>query len=462
MSRNILLINPWIHDFAAYDFWLKPLGLLYLAGLLRANAHRISYIDCLDPHSPLMLQKTGKGPRRHTYGHGRFFRQVIEKPECLKGFPRSYCRYGIDPDVFRAKLARCIDTDIVLVSSMMTYWYPGVFEAIRIVKEMLPGIPVVLGGKYASLCYDHATANSGADYIIRGSGEQQILDLFKVLFNEAVIFQPDAEDLDTLPYPAFDLASRIDQVPIITSLGCPYRCNYCSSSLFYKKYLRRDPHRVAAEIEYWQKNYHVTDFSFYDDALLVNPDQMIIPLLREIKRRNLSCRFHCPNGLHIREIDASLSQLLFQSGFKTIRFGFETADFQLQQDTGGKVQNEELRRAVGHLKKAGYKREDIGIYLLCGIPGQKMEDVLQSIDFVLQCGAKPVLAEYSPIPGTKMWNDALLASPFDIQHEPLYHNNSLLSCRNDDFTYEVYGKIKKKLKILPKEKEKLNYEPDRD
>ena len=37
MSKKILLINPWIHDFAAYDFWLKPLGLLYLGGLLRAN-----------------------------------------------------------------------------------------------------------------------------------------------------------------------------------------------------------------------------------------------------------------------------------------------------------------------------------------------------------------------------------------------------------------------------------------
>jgi len=31
MSKNILLINPWIYDFAAYDFWMKPLGLLTLA-----------------------------------------------------------------------------------------------------------------------------------------------------------------------------------------------------------------------------------------------------------------------------------------------------------------------------------------------------------------------------------------------------------------------------------------------
>jgi hypothetical protein len=449
MSKNILLINPWIHDFAAYDFWLKPMGLLYLGGLLRANGHRVSYIDCLNPYSPLMLKNGAKSPRRHAYGHGGFFRQVIDKPACLKGLPRSYCRYGIAPDVFRTELERYPGTDLVLVTSMMTYWYPGVFEAIKIIKQILPGASVVLGGKYASLCYEHAAAYSGADYIVSGRGEKAVLDLLKDLFHDDPFFMPEENNLDTLPYPAFDLLDRIDQIPIITSLGCPYRCSYCSSNLFYQDYLRRDPVRVADEIEHWQKNFGVTDFSFYDDALLIDPDNMIIPLLQEVKKRNLSCRFHCPNGLHLRQIDSELSKILYDSGFKTIRFGFETADFQLQKNTGGKVQNKELRRAVIHLKNAGYQTKDIGVYLLCGIPGQRTADVTHSIDFVMECGAKPVLAEYSPIPGTKMWPDAVAASPFDIQHEPLYHNNSFLCCRNDDFSYEVYGRIKAKLKIMP-------------
>ena len=75
--------------------------------------------------------------------------------------------------------------------------------------------------------------------------------------------------LDALPYPAFDLLHKIDQVPIITSLGCPYRCSYCSSHILQKNFIRRDPIKVVDEIEHWQKNFGVTDFSFYDDALLV-------------------------------------------------------------------------------------------------------------------------------------------------------------------------------------------------
>lgn len=445
MSKNVLLINPWIYDFAAYDFWLKPLGLLYLGGLLRQNGHRVSYIDCLDPYHPEMLAR-GLKPHRHPFGRGKFFRQVIPKPDKLKFIPKNYCRYGILPEILHDDLRKQQDTDIVLVTSMMTYWYPGVFEAINIIKEELPRVPVVLGGKYATLCHEHAVKYSGADYVISGAGEAQIMELLEKLFGEKPKYFPDEDNLDSYPYPAFDLIGKTQQLPVRTSRGCPYRCSYCSSHILYKKFLRRDPLKVAEEIEYWQNKYGVINFSFYDDALLVEPDKMIIPLLSEIRKRNLNYQFHCPNGLHLREIDAQLAELLYISGFKTIRFGFETADFQKQKETGGKVINKELEDGVRHLKKAGYKTGDIGIYLLCGLPGQYASEIHESIDFVRQCGAKPMLAEYSPIPGTKMWADAVASSPFDIQAEPLYHNNSLLPGRNDDFSYEVYTKIKSDLK----------------
>ena len=41
-APHILLINPWIHDFAAYDFWAKPMGLLIIAGLLKAHGIAVS------------------------------------------------------------------------------------------------------------------------------------------------------------------------------------------------------------------------------------------------------------------------------------------------------------------------------------------------------------------------------------------------------------------------------------
>ena len=445
MSKNILLINPWIYDFAAYDFWLKPLGLLYLGGLLRQNGHQVNFIDCLDPYHPTM-QDAGKKPQRHAYGDGKFFRQIITKPDSLKMIPKNYCRYGILPEVFRQELRRHQNADIVLITSMMTYWYPGIFDAIKIIREVMPAVPVVLGGKYTTLCHDHAVKNSGADFIISGAGEMQILQLIQDLFGEGPSYIPDPDNLDSFPYPALDLVRNLEQVPIMTSRGCPYRCSYCASLIFNHKFCRRDPLKVVDEIEYWQWNFGIKNFTFYDDALLVKPAEMIILLLKEVEKRRLSCNFHCPNGLHLREINQEISRLLYNSGFKTIRFGFESSNFKRQMETGGKVKNEELRNAVRHLKKAGYQQKDIGIYLLCGLPEQRTAEVRNSIKFVWECGAKPVLAEYSPIPGTEMWDEAVTSSPFDIQGEPLYQNNSLLPCRNDDFSYDVYIELKMSLR----------------
>jgi radical SAM superfamily enzyme YgiQ (UPF0313 family) len=445
MSKNILLINPWIYDFAAYDFWLKPLGLLYLGGLLRTNGHRVHLIDCLDPYHPAM-RSAGKIPSRRTYGTGKFFRQLIAKPDSLRTIPKKYCRYGVLPEIFRQDLNKHRNADIVLMTSLMTYWYPGVLEAIRIVKEVLPAVPVVLGGKYATLCREHAERHSGADYVMAGAGEMPVLKLFEDLFGEEASFSPDELNLDSYPLPAYDLMSNVEQISLATSRGCPYRCSYCASHMLNDKFLRRDPVKVAHEIAYWHDNFGIKDFSFYDDALLIRPQEMIKQLLAEVKKKNLSCNFHCPNGLHLREIDEEVSRLLYESNFKTIRFGFETSDSQRQMESGGKVKNEELLSAVRNLKRAGYSTDDIGIYLLCGLPGQRAGEVKESIDFVRDCGARPVLAEYSPIPGTRMWDDAVALSPFDIQGEPLYHNNSLLPCRSDDFSFEKYNELKASLR----------------
>jgi radical SAM superfamily enzyme YgiQ (UPF0313 family) len=228
----------------------------------------------------------------------------------------------------------------------------------------------------------------------------------------------------------------------MTSRGCPFTCTYCASRILNPAFLRRDPEKVFTEIEFWHRTLDVRNFSLYDDAFLIQPQKMAIPLLREIIRHRLPWQFHCPNGLHLREVNDEIAGLMFKAGFKTIRFGFETADIARQRETGGKATNSDLQRAVHSLTKAGYRQDEIGIYLLCGMPQQAAAEVRASILFVKSCGAKPILAEYSPIPGTVLWDAAVQASPFNIEEEPLYHNNSLLPCQGDAFTGEMYRSLK--------------------
>jgi hypothetical protein len=442
MDKTILLINPWIHDFAAFDFWIKPLGLLYIGSFLRNNGYQVTFIDCLDPWNPEMRnQLASRLPRRYADGQGKFFRETIAKPAALKSIPQKYHRYGLAPHIFRQMLMNLPPPQMVMITSMMTYWYPGVFETVRMVKEIMPAVPVVLGGNYVTLCPQHA-AQSGADFVLPGSGEEAIAALMKEVFAVDLPFQPDPGKLDSLPYPAYDLINHPDQLPIMTSRGCPFSCTYCASGILNPAFLRRDPERVFAEIEFWQRSLNVRNFSLYDDAFLVQPLQMAIPLLKEIIKHRLPCQFHCPNGLHLHEVNDEIAGLLFKAGFKTIRFGFETADITRQHQTGGKVTNSDLQQAVKCLIKAGYRNGEIGIYLLCGLPGQSAAEVRDSILFVQSCGAKPILAEYSPIPGTALWDAAVQASCFNIEAEPLYHNNTILPCQGDTFTEEMYRSLK--------------------
>ena len=442
MSKSILLINPWIYDFAAYDSWIKPLGLLYIASFLLKNGYEVNLIDCLDPLHPEIKNETRITlPRRKSSGHGKYPKENIHKPEALKNISRRYNRYGITPRIFKEALTRCKRPDMIIITSMMTYWYPGVFEVIRMVRDVIPSVPIILGGNYVTLCPEHAS-RSGADFTISGEGERHIPKLLKDIFGEDPSFMPDFNDLDSYPYPALELISCKDQFPILTSRGCPYRCTYCASHLLNNNFRRRDPLKVVDEITFWNKSFGIRHFSFYDDALLVNPEEMAIPMLREIIRRQLSCQFHCPNGLHLREITEELGSLMFHAGFRTIRFGFETVNLKRQAETGGKVSNEELRKAVIHLKKAGYQTREIGVYLLCGLPDQTASEVRDSIHYVLSCGAKPIIAEYSPIPGTALWDASVQASSYDITGEPLYHNNSLLPCQGEQLTLEMYRELK--------------------
>ncbi|MGD2206948.1 MAG: cobalamin-dependent protein, partial [Anaerolineae bacterium] len=162
MKGQVLLINPWIYDFAAYDLWIEPLGLLTIAAVLRDNGYGVTVVDCLIPHAD--------APRRKPDGSGKFFKTLVAKPEPLAHVPRHYGRYGLPLAQFDAALAAAPSPDVVMLTSGMTYWYPGTIEAIRRVRVRFGEAPVVLGGVYATLCPDHARQHSGADQVIVGPG----------------------------------------------------------------------------------------------------------------------------------------------------------------------------------------------------------------------------------------------------------------------------------------------------
>ena len=337
---SLLLINPWIYDFAAYDFFARPLGLLYLAGWLRSLGAQIDLLDCLD------VDHCRSGP----FGSGRYPKEIVPTPAPLADVPRRFGRYGIEEADFLARLARMERPGAVLVTSLMTYWYPGVIAAIRLVKECLPGVPVILGGIYASLCPDHARARSGADLVLAGPWETGLPPLLARLGLGGLAAPPPAA-LDDLPYPALDLLKYLSYIPILTSRGCPLNCDYCASRLLQPRYRRRRPEAVAAELAHWQDTQGgLSDVAFYDDALLWGAKEHLGVILEELARQGRSFRFHTPNGLQAGLITREVAGMLKRAGFATLRLGVETVALE-----GGRLDRKlrpgELEAALAHLQR---------------------------------------------------------------------------------------------------------------
>ena len=426
MKPSLILINPWIYDFAAYDLWSKPLGLLALASTLRQRGFDVHIIDCMDVDHPAMAASSSlKPPKRRQYGTGKFWRQIIPKPAPLEKTERPYSRYGLLPEIFEEALRRVKRPSAILVTSLMTYWYPGVQEAIERAKKIHPEIPVILGGIYARLCEDHAIRYSGADTVFSGQG---IPGIAKILEKHGISIPYEKPDFALPSYPAFDLLTKIHYICLMTSTGCPFRCHYCASHFLFPEFVQKDPGEILEEIIYWHAKWDIRDFAFYDDALLVSSGTHMGVLLESIARLDLPIRFHTPNAIHVREITKPIAELLHRTGFQTIRLGLEASDNAMRWDLDDKVSKGDFAHAMDHLHDAGFDPGQIGAYIMMGLPGQTPDAVAETIGHADRYGSIPYLSEYSPIPHTRLWEKAVSGSAYDLSSEPLFHNNSLLPC----------------------------------
>ncbi|MBW2060759.1 MAG: B12-binding domain-containing radical SAM protein [Deltaproteobacteria bacterium] len=442
MPPRILLVNPWIYDFAAFDLWARPLGLLYLGAVLKKAGYDVRLVDCMDRLHP---KACGLGARPGRFpGTGHWPREIVPTPAVLQEVPRRFARYGLPETAFLQALAAGPRPDLILMTSIMTYWYPGVQKAIELLRQTWPEVKTLLGGIYATLCPDHARKYSGADSVLSGPGETSLIEAVGEQVRQGEPASASSFKQNWLEtWPALELYPCLEFASLMTSRGCPQRCPYCASATLYSAFVQRPVEDVLAEIEDRHLRLGLADFAFFDDALLIEAENHLMPILEGVLRRGFKISFHAPNGLHLGLIRPELARLMYESGFKTLRLGLETFNWDRQRAWGGKVEAGEFESAMKSLVEAGFEPRQIGVYLLYGLPGQPLDEVLHTVQTVKAAGARPYLAEFSPLPGTPMWEETKRQSPFDLESEPLYHNNTFFPCRGPDFSWEKIEEIKR-------------------
>jgi hypothetical protein len=438
MTPRVLLVNPPIYDFSAYDFWLKPYGMLSVAGLLRGQAE-FRLFDYMDrssrlvpaPAAPITQADSRPRPKKYRadkWGRGEFYSVEVERSDVFKdprygeeaadggtgrdarttmvGVPRHYHRFGIPRAEFQKFLASEELFDVVLIQTLMTYWYPGVREVIADIRARSPQTKIVLGGVYATVCAAHART-LGADLIVDGTDLTPLWNFLKL--------QPDLNAM-----PLWDLYERLDTGVQKLADGCPFKCTYCSVPQVYPKFIARPMERSLAEYDFLLER-GVENIVFYDDALLYQPEKILVPFLKEVIKRKRQVNFHTPNALNARFISKELASLMVEAGFKIVYLGFESSAYEWQKKTGGKVYSHELGEAIENLVNAGADISNISAYLIMAHPQADQQNVEESMRFASSLGIRVMLSEFSPIPGTP---DGEMCRQWIDLDEPLTHNKT--------------------------------------
>ncbi len=403
MKPRILLVNPPIYDFAAYDFWLKPYGMLTVAGYMRSKAD-FRLFDYLDRRRPFVLAREKLASDR--WGRGRFYCENIQSPAVLEEIPRYFRRFGLPRHMFTDFLKNENTFDFVFIQTTMTYWYLGVEEVVEDVRQISPKAKIVLGGNYVTLCPDHAQT-LGADFIVDSNDLQPLWEYIQIV--------PDPSQP-----PLWEAYPELTAGVLKLTDGCPFKCTYCSVPKVYGRFKSRSVEHSLAELEFL-RDLGTGNIAFYDDALLFEMEKTLIPFLEKVVERNLRVNFHAPNALNARFISSNLAELMVRAGFRTFYLGFESASVQWQKSTGSKVFSEELERAVEHLKRAGAEPSNITAYQILGHPRIGIQDLETSMRFVHGLGIRGMLADFSPIPGTP---DGECCRKWVDMDEPLMHNKT--------------------------------------
>jgi len=287
------------------------------------------------------------------------------------------------------------------------------------------GWRVIVGGPEPSNYADEYLA-AGADVVVPGEAELTVERLMASGFDPAawpgidgIIFR-DADgrvvrnsagrllpDLDAQPWPDRE---RIDiprymktwrehhgksSISLITARGCPYKCNWCSHSVYGHTHRRRSPGAVAEEVA-WLLERYAPDMLWIADDVFTIHHGWIFEYAAELKRRRIRIPFECITRAD--RVNERIAETLGELGCMRVWIGSESGSQRILNAMERGVTVEQVRRAVGLCKANGI---ETGMFLMWGYDGEEIGDIEATVDHVKQCRPDVFFTTVSyPIKGT--------------------------------------------------------------
>lgn len=408
---KVLLVNPiWTTKY------IPPLNLCELAGFIRENGY--SDVNILDLN--------------------------------LEIIKIQYCDDVINESI---DLIKDLNPDIVGITCN-TIHFPFCIELCNSLKRQLD-IPVIFGGLHASLKTDELLRLSEVDYIIRGEGEVSFLELLQALDKKAdiknikgisyrdgedFIHNNDREliqDLNTLPFPAYDLlpsnAIQKSDIWLSAGRGCPFNCHFCSGTRLWKYQRRKSINRIIKEIEYFKNNFAINYINFSDDCLITKNEwsKNLLSRLTEI-----DIKWSCLTRLDV--LDTELITRMVFAGCNLVYHGIESGSQRVRNILNKKLPSEYSNDVIlNNIEEEINSGLQVYCSFMTGIPTETKQEVKDTYMLASKIKEKGAMVQYwitTPYPGTTMtdqnqdelvyldkWKSLKQSDIFGFEQYYLYH-----------------------------------------
>jgi len=378
-KMKIALVNPpyppSVHSHPPFI----PLGIAYLGAVAEKAGHEVTVIDC-----------------------------QAEK---------------ISYEGFRSRISQ--PTFDVIGVTATTLLYKSAMQLVTIAKQVQPQAITVVGGSHGTF-WDENALNEypSLDVVVRREGEQTFLELLGRLQAKSgfsgvlgITFRsggkvvrnadrPFLEDLDSLPFPAHNLLpldslKRMGKIlfPLITSRGCVYWCDFCSTvRMFGRGYRMRSPKNVVDEMQLVHDKYGVDQVTFYDDAFTVNRER-VVKICEELHARKLDMTWDC--GTRVDMVDRELLKMMRGAGCIAVWLGVESGSQAMLGAMNKSIKLDQTRLA--------YKTaHEVGLMTIAntvlGFPGETEVTAWETIRFIKELNPDDVgFYVATPYPGTPMY-----------------------------------------------------------
>jgi len=392
-----------------------PLGLCCIAAGLRENGFKnlMIYDTLIEDYNDVRSLKSGDG--MITYGASG--EKIIEKMNDFK-------------------------PDIVGVSSLFSSQVSQAYEVARAIKKYNKETIVVFGGIHASDKPEEVLNDEKCvDFVMRGEGDYTWSTFVEKIFENKNNLKdvpglvqrkgkeflknpmaPLIHDMDALPIPAWDLVPMEKYFEIamyhnpyvksgrvgciMTSRGCPDRCYFCSSTVFFgHKFRQMSPERVGEMVDYLVEKFQIKELQIEDDNFAVNPIR-VNKICDRIKHHKL--RVTMPNAMRAdtplnRDKRLEMFKNMREAGWDQIGLGVECGDPEFLNDVIGKrLDLDEVVATCDLAHQAGLL---VHTNFMMGFPFETKKTRDRTINFAMNLDSDSYsLSLATPLPGTKMWD----------------------------------------------------------